>query len=100
MLCVLKSYNESSQGNEMSKEREPVGVVCTVGGYPDDSEHGVNWLCAYKDIKDGDLLYVSPPKPLSGKEISVGFKADEHVTNAESYWAGVEYAEHAHGIGD
>jgi hypothetical protein len=37
---------------------------------------------------------------LTGKEISHGFRSDEDATNAESYWAGVEYAEQAHGIGE
>lgn len=48
-------------------------------------------------------LYTSPPlirKPLSGKEISHGFRSDQDATNAESYWAGVEYAEKCHGIGE
>src|SRR5690554_4796685 len=39
---------------------EPVGRVKTVGGYPDESEHTVEWLCKYKDLKDGDLLYTAP----------------------------------------
>ena len=39
---------------------EPVGRVKTVGGYPDESEHTVEWLCKYKDLKDGDLLYTTP----------------------------------------
>lgn len=39
---------------------EPVGRVKTVGGYPDESEHTIEWLCKYKDLKDGDLLYASP----------------------------------------
>lgn len=37
----------------------PVGRVKTVGGYPDESEHTVEWLCKYKDLKDGDLLYTT-----------------------------------------
>ena len=40
-------------------QREPVGRVKTVGGYPDESEHTVEWLCKYKDLKDGDLLYTA-----------------------------------------
>ncbi len=41
----------------------------------------------------------SEQKPLSGKEISHGFRCDDDATNAESYWAGVEYAEKHYGIG-
>lgn len=41
-------------------QREPVGRVKTVGGYPDESEHTVEWLCKYKDLKDGDLLHTTP----------------------------------------
>lgn len=44
---------------------EPVGKVRTVGGYPDESEHSVEWLCKYKDLKAGDLLYTTPqPAPV------------------------------------
>lgn len=43
-------------------EQEPVGVVRTIGGYPDDSEHVVDWFCKYKDLKEGDKLYLAPPK--------------------------------------
>ena len=39
-------------------EQEPVGIVKTIGGYPDDSVHTVEWLCKYKDIKDGDKLII------------------------------------------
>ena len=41
----------------------------------------------------------SEQKPLTGKEISHGFRCDDDATNAESYWAGVEYAEKHYGIG-
>ena len=43
----------------------------------------------------------STPKrePLSGKEITKGFIADEDAINAYSYWAGINYAEQQHGIG-
>jgi hypothetical protein len=48
-------------------EQEPVGIVVTIGGYPDDSEHTVKLTCRYRDLKHGDLLYTSSPKrePLS-----------------------------------
>jgi hypothetical protein len=51
----------------------------------------------------GTTSTVMPPfkgNRLTGKEISHGFRSDEDATNAESYWAGVEYAEQAHGIGE
>lgn len=47
---------------------EPVGKVRTVGGYPDESEHTVHWLCKYKDLKDGDYLYAAhqPAQDVAG----------------------------------
>ena len=44
-------------------------------------------------------LYSAPLKPLTGIEISKGFKADDEATHLYSYWAGVEFAEKHHGIG-
>jgi hypothetical protein len=44
-------------------------------------------------------LYATPLKPLTGIEISKGFKADDEATHLYSYWAGVEFAEKHHGIG-
>ena len=44
-------------------------------------------------------LYAAPLKPLTGIEISNGFKADDEATHPYSYWAGVEFAEKHHGIG-
>ena len=38
-------------------------------------------------------------KPLTGKDILQAFQSDEDAINADSYWAGVLYAEKAHGIG-
>ena len=86
----------------VKSEQEPVGIVRTIGGYPDDSEHVVDWLCKYKDLKEGDRLYLAPQthKPLTGIEISNGFKADDEATHPYSYWAGVEFAEKHHGIVD
>lgn len=39
-------------------------------------------------------------EPLTGIEISNGFKADDEATHPYSYWAGVEFAENHHGIGE
>ena len=38
-------------------------------------------------------------KPLTREEISYGFRTNDDAINAESFWAGVEYAENMHGIG-
>ena len=92
-ICELLAQPEPKQ--------EHVGIVRTIGGYPDNSEHVVDWLCKYKDLKEGDRLYLAPPKrePLTGKEISNGFKADDDATHPYSYWAGINFAEKHHGIG-
>ena len=81
-------------------EQEPVGIVITIGGYPDDSEHTVKLTCRHKDLKDGDLLYTAPQKRkhLTGIEISQGFQTDDAATHPYSYWSGVDFAEKAHGI--
>lgn len=42
-------------------------------------------------------LYAAPLKPLTGIEISNGFKADDEATHPYSYWAGVDFAEKHHG---
>ena len=76
-------------------EQEPVGIVITIGGYPDDSEHTVKLTCRHKDLKDGDLLYTAPPKrePLTPKLISLGNNCHE------SFIKGIRFAEEMHGIG-
>ena len=81
-------------------EQEPVGIVITIGGYPDDSEHTVKLTCRHVDLKDGDLLYTAPQKRkhLTGIEISQGFQTDDDATHPYSYWSGVDFAEKAHGI--
>jgi hypothetical protein len=81
--------------------QEPVGIVRTIGGYPDDSEHVVDWLCKYKDLKEGDRLYLAPPKrePLSDGATADMYHANKKATHPDSYWSGVYDAEKAHGIG-
>ena len=37
-------------------------------------------------------------KPLTCDEISQGFRDNEDALNAESFWAGVEFAEKMHGV--
>lgn len=47
-------------------------------------------------------LYTAPPvksEPITGIEISNGFKADDKAIHPYSYWAGVDFAEKHHGIG-
>lgn len=46
---------------------EPVGRVKTVGGYPDETEHTIEWLCKHKDLKDGDLLYTTTQPAVQGE---------------------------------
>ena len=85
-LEALEKYGTSSLNNEdaysaaiktirealAEPEPEPVGIVRTVGGYPDDSKHTVEWLVKHKDLHDGDKLYAAPParKPLTDEDIS------------------------------
>jgi hypothetical protein len=38
-------------------------------------------------------------KPLTREEISYGFRTNDADLDAESYWAGVKWAEKMHGIG-
>jgi hypothetical protein len=75
-------------------EQKPVGIVRTVGGYPDDSTHTVEWLVKHKELRDGDKLYTAPPqrKPLTDSEVfnmaanyyeGYGFKAAEFARAIE-----------------
>lgn len=56
----FKALLAADELTQFIRQVEPVGRVVTVGGYPDESEHTVEWLCKYKDLKDGDLLYTKP----------------------------------------
>ena len=55
----------------------------------------------HREIFEVIPLYTAPPKrePITGIEISNGFKADDEATHPYSYWAGVDFAEKHHGIG-
>jgi hypothetical protein len=101
LMKETKELLAQPEQTEPEPEPEPVGIVKTIGGYPDQSEHTVELTCRHGDLKDGDLLYKAPQKrePLSGREISHGFRINPDATHAESYWAGVEYAEKHHKIG-
>ena len=60
----------------VKSEQEHVGIVRTIGGYPDNSERVVDWVRPYKYLKDGDRLYTAPPKrePLSDDEMRAIWK--------------------------
>jgi len=81
-------------------EQEPVGIVTTIGGYPDDSEHTVKLACRHGDIKNGDLLYTSPQKrePLSEDKLDVLAEARITDEGFAGYYAGFRDAEKHHGI--
>ena len=51
----------SAEASEYT-EQEHVGIVRTIGGYPDESDHIAEWTCSFKYLKDGDRLYLAPPK--------------------------------------
>ena len=82
-------------------EQEPVGIVRTVGGYPDDSTHTVAWLGKYKDLHDGDKLYTSPPtrKPLTDEQIDAAWRSVDYTQPYEDFRIAIARAiERAHGI--
>ena len=84
-------------------EQEHVGVVRTIGGYPDDSDHIAEWTCSFKYLKDGDMLYLSPPKrePLSDKVVYIVQETSsddvEFVFNTRK--EAVEYVKQFDGVG-
>jgi hypothetical protein len=81
---------------EAEPEQKPVGIVRTVGGYPDDSTHTVEWLVKHKELRDGDKLYTAPPqrKPLTDEEIDNLELPPNGCTMREL----VRVVERAHGI--
>tara|TARA_R110000822_G_scaffold5961_1_gene25258 strand:- start:1320 stop:1688 length:369 start_codon:yes stop_codon:yes gene_type:complete len=81
-------------------KQEPVGVVKTLGGYPDDSYHVVELTCRHRDLKHGDLLYTAPPKrePLSDETIA-DLWWNNYVGTADSVRNFARAIEKAHGIG-
>ena len=55
----------------------PVARIVTIGGYPDDSQHTVEWLVKHKNLREGQLLYThrapldsDTRKPLTDDDIS------------------------------
>ena len=90
---IVARYKEVRQ----EYEQEHVGIVRTIGGYPDNSERVVDWVRPYKYLKDGDRLYTAPQKrePLSDEAVCQILLKKE--------WKGfvelVRIIEKAHGIG-
>jgi predicted metal-dependent hydrolase len=72
----------------MSAERELLKRVF-------DTQHTLSAQIAY-EIEE--LLAEPEQKPLTREEISYGFRTNDDAINAESFWAGVEWAEKMHGI--
>lgn len=52
--CVLRAKLAEMES------QEPIGLVKTVGGYPDESEHTIKWLVKHRHITDGQHLYAKP----------------------------------------
>ena len=58
-------------------------------------------IAEYHTLKEKTESFLAQPecKPLTREEISQGFRDNEDALNAESFWAGVKYAEKMHGFG-
>ena len=83
-----------------------VGYVKTVGGYPDESEHKVEWVVKHKELKDGQPLYTTPPtrEPLSEDVIvdayeNSGYKQTLRPQDRFAVMSFARAIEQAHGIG-
>jgi hypothetical protein len=84
-------------------EQKPVGIVRTVGGYPDDSTHTVEWLVKHKELRDGDKLYTSPAAftPLTDERIDAAWRSVDYTQSYENFRIAIARAiERAHGIGE
>ena len=79
-------------------EPKPVGIVITIGGYPDDSEHTVKLTCRHRDLKDGDLLYTSPPKREPMSDTRCPYPEETSGEYRDGFTDGILYAEKHHGI--
>lgn len=79
-------------------EQEPVAWLCPEYGFLITDNTKQNGT--HSPEMFSTPLYTSPQErePMTGKEISQGFKADKDATNAESYWAGVAFAEKHYGV--
>jgi hypothetical protein len=75
--------------------QEPVGIVRTIGGYPDQSQHTVELICRHRDLRDGDLLYLAPPKQEQEpnqdiiSDIEYLITAFEAGADADDYWLNI-----------
>ena len=63
--CMITAYKAALA---QPAQQEPVAVVETLGGYPDESRHEAKWLVPYRALKDGDNLYTTP-QPAQEPEI-------------------------------
>ena len=57
-------------------------------------------IAEYHTLKEKTESFLAKPecKPLTREEISQGFRDNDADLDAESFWAGVEYAEKMHGV--
>ena len=83
----------------LEPEQEPVGIVRTIGGYPDESDHIAEWTCSFKYLKDGDKLYLAPPKrePIDLDQVDKHLKiCDLSEDYRNGYSDGIVFAEIEH----
>ena len=84
-----------------SPEQEPVAwkvVDKTTGEFMFSRVKPMRRIYLYDDVIP---LYTSPKQePLDDGDIADGCRANKNATHPDSFWAGVRYAEKAHGIGD
>ena len=108
---IPKTEREHAAAREIKRLREalaepeqkPTGIIRTIGGYPDESQHTVEWLVKHKDLHDGDKLYTLPParKPLTDEDVmSLALKYDLDATWSKHLFKFVRAIERAHGIGE
>jgi hypothetical protein len=86
-----------NQAKNAQPKQEHVGIVKTIGGYPDNSQHTVELTGRHGDLRDGDLLYKAPPKqePLSVERIA-DLWTDINTNSVRNFARAIEKA---HGIG-
>ena len=84
-----KKLRAEIEGLLAQPEQEPVAWKDNTYG----NLHHTNW-------GDSIPLYASPPthKPLSDDDTVAMFKDNKLATHPDSYWAGIDDAEKAHGI--
>ena len=105
-LCQ-EDVRKALEAYERSKPKpEPVGYVKTVGGYPDESEHKVEWVVKHKELKDGQPLFTTPPTRESLSEAVIvdayensGYKQTLRPQDRFAVMSFARAIEQAHGIG-